>query len=370
MSADPPSGNPASPREIALVHFSEMDADLNTRSVIKGLINASETSLIVGATQSGKTFFTLDLALHVAGQPAWRGRTIRNGSVVYVAAEAGRGVINRVAAWKLRHGYKPGDSIPFAATVCAIDLCHNIDGDAWRLATAIQNAQRDQSLGSLSLIVVDTVSRALAGGDENSPADMGAFVYSMDKLRDYFGCHVAAVPHFGKDNQRGARGHSLLTANLDTIISTAANGSGFYATVTKQREGKAGTVIPFRLEMVTLGYDGDDEPVTSCVVEHFASDDSAREPPKAKAKKMSASATRALDQLRYAINAEGTYPPAQKEIPRDTRCVSETLWRRYCYNGGVSNGDARAQQKAFKTAAEYLLAEHMVDKWQEWVWIM
>jgi len=92
----PPSGNPGASRDIALVHFSEMNAELNTRSVIKGLINASETSLIVGPTQSGKTFFTLDLALHAAGKPTWRGLTIRNGSVVYIAAEAGRGVINRI----------------------------------------------------------------------------------------------------------------------------------------------------------------------------------------------------------------------------------------------------------------------------------
>ena len=100
----------AQQRKIELVHFAEVNPDLNSRGVIKGLINAGETSLIVGAPQSGKTFFTLDAALHVAGEPTWRGHTIRNGSVVYVAAEAGRGIINRVAAWKMRHGYYNQDS--------------------------------------------------------------------------------------------------------------------------------------------------------------------------------------------------------------------------------------------------------------------
>lgn len=301
--------------------------------------------------QSGKTFFALDAALHIAGKPTWRGLPVRNGAVVYVAAEAGRGIVNRVAAWKLRHGYKPGDSIPFAATTCAIDLCHAVDegqSDAWLLATAIREAQLEQSLGPLSLIVIDTVSRALAGGDENRPADMGAFVHAMDRLRDFFNCHIAAVHHLGKDSGRGARGHSLLTANLDTVISTEANGTGFYATVGKQREGQAGAVIPFRLDMVTLGYDADDEPVTSCVVEHLPSQSTATEPVAAKAKKLPPAAARARDQLRYAVNAEGTYPPAQKQIPDNVRCVSEAVWRRYCYNGGISNGDERAPRKPSK----------------------
>jgi hypothetical protein len=336
LAAKQPGDNLTVTREIALVHFSEMNADLNSRSVIKGLINASETSLIVGAPQSGKTFFILDAALHIASKPAWRGLTIRNGSVVYVAAEAGRGIINRVAAWKLRHGYEPGDSIPFAATTCAIDLCHDVNGDTWRLAQAIQAAQQNQSLGPLSLIVIDTVSRAMAGGDENSPADMGAFVYSMDKLRDFFACHVAAVHHFGKDGNRGARGHSLLTANLDTIITTTTNGTGFYATLSKQREGKAGAVMPFKLDMVTLGHDGDNQPVTSCVVTHQTDESCAS---KKAQRKLSDTAKLGLQQLNNCASKYVTPLPASEYVPVGAKGVKLEVWREYLFKAGLINKD-------------------------------
>lgn len=365
----------AQQRKIELVHFAEVHPDLNSRGVIKGLINAGETSLIVGAPQSGKTFFTLDAALHVAGEPTWRGHTIRNGSVVYVAAEAGRGIINRVAAWKMRHGYynqdseAAGASIPFAATTCAIDLCHiqSFPNDLDRLGTAIRTAQHDNSLGPLALIVIDTVSRALAGGDENSPADMGTFVFAMDTLRDAFGCHVAAVHHLGKDSAKGVRGHSLLTANLDTVISTAANGTGFYATVSKQREGQSGAVMPFKLEMVRLGYDRDDEPVTSCVVEHMKNDDAARDPKKAP-KELSETAQLGLAQLYNCASKYVTPLPASDHVPNGAKGVKIEEWKQYLFKAGLINQDA-GYRTQFKRMCATLQSAGYIGIWDDWVCI-
>jgi hypothetical protein len=122
----------------------------------------------------------------------------------------------------------------------------------------------------VGLIVVDTLSRAMAGGNENSPEDMGALVRNLDTIRQHLPAHVAVVHHSGKDAARGARGHSLLRAATDTEIevSREIGSSTSSARVTKQRELELGDEFPFTLVPVELGANRRGKPVTSCVVHH------------------------------------------------------------------------------------------------------
>ncbi len=123
----------------------------------------------------------------------------------------------------------------------------------------------------LLLVVIDTLSRALAGGNENAPDGMGAFVRNIDRIRTETGACCVLVHHTGKDGSKGARGHSLLRAAVDTEIEivrgTGAGGDKLiHATLTKQKDAEAGAVFGFRLEPVRLGTDEDGDAITSCVV--------------------------------------------------------------------------------------------------------
>jgi len=76
----------------------------------------------------------------------------------------------------------------------------------------------------------------------------------------------------GKDESRGARGHSSLKAALDTEILISAREAATIeqmrtACVTKQRDLPAGAKYAFKLKAVDLGRDTDGDPVTSCTVE-------------------------------------------------------------------------------------------------------
>jgi RecA-family ATPase len=65
------------------------------------------------------------------------------------------------------------------------------------------------------LIVLDTLSRLMAGGDENSPGDMGAFIVNVTRLRHETKAHVAIVHHGTKaSNGTTPRGHSSLTGPM------------------------------------------------------------------------------------------------------------------------------------------------------------
>lgn len=351
-------------RELELIRFADVQPRLDGRPLVKGWLEREQISVFYGETGSTKTFLLLDLALHVAAGSPWFGRKVEQGAVIYIAAEAGRSIINRMAAWSIRHGLH-GKDLPFAAVPTSVDLRRPEAGDVDRLIDEINQA----ALGQPVLIVVDTLSRALAGGNENAPDDMGAFVRSLDRLREEWGCHVAVVHHSGKDQSRGPRGHSLLRCAVDTEIEVMRDReTGIStATVTKQRDTPTDGHIDYQLVQVFLGNDQDGEPVTSCIVNPIATS-----PQKGRAKpKLSPAQTTALGLLTNAIIAAGSVPPANNHIPANTTCVPESLWRGYCYQGAISSSDKpNAKQKAFIRAAEALLAKGCIGKWDDLVWVV
>ena len=103
---------------------------------------------------------------------AWTGGLSKALSPIW-APEGGHSVHLRLRAWAKHHGIELDDSLPFRTIPMRIDLCH-ADEDVETIITNIRGAAEE--LGPCQLIVVDTVSRALAGGDENGPTDMGSFV--------------------------------------------------------------------------------------------------------------------------------------------------------------------------------------------------
>jgi len=184
--------------------------------------------------------------------------------VVYVAAEGGHGINNRVVAFSRQHDIEGG--IPFAAVPCGVDLL-NPDADTGPLIGLIKVAAERFGM-PVKLVVIDTLSRAMAGGNENAPDDMGAYVRNVDRIREVTEAHVMSIHHSGKDAAKGARGHSLLRAATDTEIEVSRDSVTKVVTarVMKQKELPTEGEFAFNLENVELGQDEDGDPVTSCVV--------------------------------------------------------------------------------------------------------
>jgi archaellum biogenesis ATPase FlaH len=347
---------------ITLVAFDEMRARLNDGYLVKNLIGATSMAVLYGESGTGKTFLALHLALCIAAGAEFCKRRVRRAGVIYIAAEAGKSIENRVAAAK--HVIEFPSAMPFAAVETPLNLCAE-NADTVPLIAAIRAA----NLGMpVELIVIDTLSRVMAGANENQPDDMGAFVRNIDRLRAATGAAVLIVHHSGKDASRGARGHSLLRAATDTEIEITRDDATKIATarVTKQREYATDGTMAFSLRPVELGTDQDGDPITSCVVEEAEAISAARP----KAKPLSAAQSRALQLLGEAISRDGSIPPSCNFIPAGTQCVAETLWREYCYRGAISTGDHEAQKKAFRRSAEALVAAGRVGKWGPWVWII
>ena len=59
--------------------------------------------MIYGEPSSGKTFFALDLAAHIATGKPWNGHKVSPGGVLFCAGEGQSGLIRRRCAWETHH---------------------------------------------------------------------------------------------------------------------------------------------------------------------------------------------------------------------------------------------------------------------------
>jgi RecA-family ATPase len=228
--------------------------------LIKGLLDRGTMSVLYGPSNSGKTFFAMDLAYHVAVGQEWRDRRIVPGAVLYLAAEGGNGAANRIAGLRQHFGAK---GVPLALRRAGLDLL-DPNADTEHVITIASDISARQPI---VLIVIDTLSRVLAGGDENGPVDMTAFVKNVDRIRHATGAHVLVVHHTGKDTAKGARGHSSLRAATDTEIEISEGEAGIrLAATTKQRDYAGGENFHFSLETIELGQDQDGDAVNTCIV--------------------------------------------------------------------------------------------------------
>lgn len=249
-------------RHVDLEWFDDIEPALVDSYLIKGFLASNAMSVVYGPSNSGKTFFALDIAFHLSIGQAWNGRRVKRSAVLYLAAEGGKGVLNRVAALKSEYGVV---DVPMAVKRAGLDLLH-AQADLQHIAD-LAAAVAERAPGLPMLIVVDTLSRVMAGGDENSAADMTALIRNVDAIREATGAHIMLVHHTGKDAARGARGHSSLRAATDTEIEVANEDGARAAMVTKQRDYQGGETFAFALKYVSLGFDQDGDEVTSCVVE-------------------------------------------------------------------------------------------------------
>ena len=233
------------------------------RDFVEGMLIEDTLSLWFGDSNVGKTFVVFDLACHVALGRDWFGCDVEAGGVVYIAAEGAGSLRKRRKAWQTR--YQETD-VNLAVIPSAIDFRSAGSDDVDRVIAACQKAAHRMGT-PIKLVIVDTLSRAISGGNENAPEDMTAFVQAVDRVRAEVGTHVASIHHSGKDTTKGARGHSSLRAAVDSEFEVVklSDDVGIIKTA-KQRDIEMSDNLGFKLEVVAVGSDRRGREITSCVV--------------------------------------------------------------------------------------------------------
>ena len=143
-------------------------------------------------------------------------------------------------------------------------------GDGERIIQLVRAAVQECGQ-EVVLIIIDTLSRAMASGDENSAQDMTAVVTNIDQIRENVSAHVMIIHHIREGCSTRCTGHSSLRAATDAKIEIARIGKGedksALASVRKQRDMAGGDTFPFTLKPIHFGFDEDGEPVTSAVID-------------------------------------------------------------------------------------------------------
>lgn len=218
-------------------------ADLRNRPksewLVAEILQQNGLALLVGKSDSYKTFLALDFALCVATGTAWCGHETKWGPVVYVIAEGQKGFRERVDSWRQFHGV---DFDPPLFTRDSRVGVESSSADVFELVAQI----RELSAAPM-LVVIDTLSRNI-NGDENSSRDMAAFVAGCDEIRTSTGAAVMIVHHEGHGENRRARGSSVLPAAADTILFATASGQRVTVECRKQKDSSQ--FPPMTLEAV------------------------------------------------------------------------------------------------------------------------
>jgi hypothetical protein len=268
----------AAQREATLSHFEEIEYDAPRseepkRDVFKTLTLADifempdpvfvidrhipEKSLgfLYGEPGSKKSFIALDWALHlVYDREDWHGDAIRSksdGMVLYLAGEGAAGMKKRAGAWLQHHLIAADDPrglrfhlLPHAVNMMSADEVKKL---VRTLRTSIK--------APVAAVIVDTVSRAVPGADENLQKEMTRFIQSCDLIKQQFECVVVGVHHASHNGKM--RGSTVLQGAGDFVFRLDVKKGALAGRLVceKQKDSPDGWSEPYRFDVVQLGDD-------------------------------------------------------------------------------------------------------------------
>ena len=243
---------------LKIIHWSKLHELPKRRYLIKGLLDEGAFSVVYGASNSGKTFFALDIACHTALGWSWQNRKIKKGSVIYIAGEGGLGISERLEAFRKHHGLDNYGDIYIIPQALILTGENDYPESFVTLVKDIPN---------IKLIIIDTLARSMGDGDENYAGDIGQFVQNCDSIRLHTRAHIMVIHHTGKDESKGARGSSALKAAIDTEIQISQDDGIIKGEIKKQRDGKTGQAMHFELREYEVDKDEDGDPINSCALD-------------------------------------------------------------------------------------------------------
>jgi AAA domain len=345
--------------------FDDVDKTTTKEEIVQGVLGAGEFSLFVAKPGMGKSVLVGDIGCHIAAGMDWHGRKVKQGLVVFFAAERKRLTERRVAAWRKKYGFT---NIPFVVVSGKLDLTTGLI-DAKALSATIKGLE-ETSRHECVLIILDTVTRTFGPGDQHQSRDMQKYVQSVDELNRATGAHIAAIHHSPWNEDRG-KGAIDLDGAIDVSFVVNVKGTGpakvFTLACTGANDGDDGPITSFRLESVELGTDADGKVTTATVVvqiEPVVTNDGAN---------MKGNAAKALDSLRAVIDEDGQNPPPDAPgFPDGVVVATRDVWRDRFYKDAWAKAPKATEDalsKRFRRAATELKEGGSIGECGQWVWL-
>lgn len=332
--------------------------------LIEGLLEAGILAQLYGAPESAKSLLAQHMAACTATGEDFFGREAKRGLVVYLCGEGDRGLQRRFRAWEMHFGASLKGA-PLVVSSCALSLFDPMG--ALKAQAAIGEAQSEHG-EPLRLVIVDTLARHLAPGNENSQQDMGSFLANVGQLTDGEAT-VLLIHHTGHGEQTRSRGASSLIGAVDAEYRAEKSGETITLTPGKLKDGDKPDPLAFRLVPADtdLAYE-DGSPLNSVILEpcQAPATTTDRLPPAAKL---------GLATLKEAVAEHGILPPTEvlraNDLGMGQRVVEESFWRDIFYRRRTSESDTpEARKKAFQRVRDKLEMSRRIRQDGKYFWLL
>lgn len=360
--------------------------------LIKGVMTRGEQAMLVGASQTGKSFLAYDISMAIARGVPWMGHKTRRGLVIYHAGESARGVRDkRQPAYDHVNGLREDHDQPFVLLTLPLDL-YSSDEDTTKLIAECKHWQAEYPTFPFELLVIDTFAAATPGADENAGKDVGAIRRRCKRIEQELGCAVLLVHHKNASGTK-ARGHTSMFADVENVLDISlvmtgpektavplkdVNGRKVReAVVTKLKDGEDGKTFRFVLESVRLGTDEEGDPITSCVVTRPDMGEVEQDEPAEKAAAGARLPKRVyifLKAITEALASHGIMPaPEGVPVPNniqvvDFKHVRERFVPQWFGDEGDPKKRSAAIRQAIKECGEKLIAQGYIGRHESWIW--
>lgn len=327
---------PVPQREKLLVTVPELLANpAKLEWLVRDFLEKQTLGMLFGAPASGKSFVGLALAASVSTGTEFLGRQVAQGGVIYVAGEGHAGIARRLKAWELH----TGRTIPDSFTLSRRAVQFLSPDDVFELEDEISDLPEPPAL-----ICIDTVARAMSGGDENSSKEMGSFVAACDHLKRRFNTTLLLIHHVGHGETGRARGSSALKAALDFEASVTNQAGSRCITITKMKDAEEPPATGFELMPVELPWlDEDGSQVSSAVIVESDAPSQKQKMLSPSQRKGIAAYCLALDEGQGTLSDDG-----------DFLGLHVDQWRKYFHQVSDAGG-YEAMKKAFQRSRRDLI---------------
>ena len=217
-----------------LKQFNDLDEEWEQKWLIESLIPEGEPILLYAPSGSYKTFTALHIALLIANGKNSLGESNQR-KTLYLVLEGKHGFKKRIEA--LRSYDLSSDN--FDMTTEAFDILN---------ATDVKHLMECIREGEFGFVVIDTLSKCIGSGDESQTSVAREIMTAMEFITQSTGASLLMVHHEGKKAYSGARGSSLLTADVSTVLKIRPKDMKGSLIIEKDKAGNEGKKYNFVMQ--------------------------------------------------------------------------------------------------------------------------
>jgi hypothetical protein len=203
---------------------------LEQRFVMYPILAEKEVTLISAEPKAGKTLISQTIAMHIAtGLDLAALKVADQRPVIYFALESQTAIRKRMEAWFMHHDPDGDLDLKERMQMYVYEGGLNLLDEAVRQDIANRLAatelwfKEQHHTDSLGAIVIDTLTKAMPGGDQNSVEDTSAVFDVIERIRATGLVTPVVIIHHNTKGTQSPRGSGNIQAEPDTLLTVAKN---------------------------------------------------------------------------------------------------------------------------------------------------